>query len=127
MAEHAWILVHECVRVSCSQGNHIYTSGAIGTNAAVIKGALRANSPDKLTVILPQSLRRQPADSQDLLKQASDPRALDSKNLVVETEVDTPRLGYVWASFGDLEPFTQVPNLVELSENDGLSLADASR
>jgi hypothetical protein len=52
-----------------TQGNHIYTSGAIGTNAAVIKGALRANAPDKLTVILPQSLKRQPSDSQDLLKQ----------------------------------------------------------
>ncbi len=51
------------------QGNHIYTSGSIGTNAAVIKGALRANCPDKLTVILPQSLRKQPAESQDLLKQ----------------------------------------------------------
>lgn len=53
----------------CPQGNHIYTSGAIGTNAAVIKGALRANAPDKLTVILPQSLKRQPAESQDLLEQ----------------------------------------------------------
>jgi hypothetical protein len=55
------------------QGNHIYTSGSIGTNAAVIKGALRANAPDKLTVILPQSLRRQPAESQDLLKQVHGP------------------------------------------------------
>lgn len=52
-----------------NQGNHLYTSGAIGTNAAVIKGALRANAPDKLTVILPQSLRRQPAESQELLLQ----------------------------------------------------------
>ncbi len=51
------------------QGNHIYTSGSIGTNAAVIKGALRANAPDKLTVILPQSLKKQPTESQDLLTQ----------------------------------------------------------
>ena len=35
----------------------------------MIKGALRANAPDLLTVILPQSLKRQPADSQDLLQQ----------------------------------------------------------
>lgn len=51
------------------QGNHIYTSGSIGTNAAVIKGALRASMPEKLTVILPQSLKRQPAESQELLQQ----------------------------------------------------------
>ncbi|XP_024381973.1 uncharacterized protein [Physcomitrium patens] len=47
--------------------NHIYTSGAAGTNAAVIRGALRAERPDLLTVILPQSLKKQPPESQDLL------------------------------------------------------------
>eukprot|EP00879_Flechtneria_rotunda_P004488 GHRR01004742.1.p1 GENE.GHRR01004742.1~~GHRR01004742.1.p1 ORF type:complete len:239 (+),score=44.42 GHRR01004742.1:186-902(+) len=52
-----------------STGNHIYTSGAIGTNAAVIKGALRAEQADLLTVILPQSLCRQPQESQELLAQ----------------------------------------------------------
>lgn len=72
-----------------STGNHIFTSGAIGTNAAVIKGALRANAPDKLTVILPQSLKRQPSESQDLLEQVED--------------------------------------LVEMPENDELSLLEASR
>ncbi|KAJ7546780.1 hypothetical protein O6H91_08G054100 [Diphasiastrum complanatum] len=47
--------------------NHIYTSGASGTNAAVIRGALRAERPDLLTVILPQSLKMQPPESQELL------------------------------------------------------------
>ncbi|KAH9734263.1 hypothetical protein KPL71_017308 [Citrus sinensis] len=47
--------------------NHIYTSGASGTNAAVIRGALRAERPDLLTVILPQSLKKQPPESQELL------------------------------------------------------------
>ncbi|KAL9251037.1 hypothetical protein AKJ16_DCAP21607 [Drosera capensis] len=47
--------------------NHIYTSGASGTNAAVIRGALRAERPDLLTVILPQSLNKQPPESQELL------------------------------------------------------------
>lgn len=70
-------------------GNHIYTSGATGTNAAVIKGALRANAPDLLTVILPQSRSQQPGDSQDLL--------------------------------------SQVANVVEMPENDSLSLLEASR
>ena len=47
--------------------NHIYTSGASGTNAAVIRGALRAEKPELLTVILPQSLGKQPPESQELL------------------------------------------------------------
>ena len=55
----------------CSQDNHIYTSGATGTNAAVIRGALRAEKPDLLTVVLPQSRSRQPPESQELLEQAS--------------------------------------------------------
>lgn len=49
------------------QQNHIYTSGASGTNAAVIRGALRAEKPELLTVILPQSLKKQPPESQELL------------------------------------------------------------
>ncbi|CAN4076970.1 unnamed protein product [Withania somnifera] len=47
--------------------NHIFTSGAAGTNAAVIRGALRAEKPELLTVILPQSLEKQPPESQELL------------------------------------------------------------
>ncbi|KAH7548532.1 hypothetical protein JRO89_XS14G0156300 [Xanthoceras sorbifolium] len=47
--------------------NHIYTSGASGTDAAVIRGALRAEKPELLTVILPQSLKKQPPESQELL------------------------------------------------------------
>mmetsp|Transcript_11387 Transcript_11387/g.19882 ORF Transcript_11387/g.19882 Transcript_11387/m.19882 type:complete len:293 (+) Transcript_11387:54-932(+) len=49
-------------------GNHIFTSGAGGTNAAVIRGALRAEKEDLLTVILPQSLDKQPPESQEQLK-----------------------------------------------------------
>ena len=48
--------------------NHIFTSGATGTNAAVIRGALRAERPDLLTVILPQSVSKQPEESRELLK-----------------------------------------------------------
>ena len=53
----------------CMQNNHIYTSGATGTNAAVIRGALRAEKPELLTVVLPQSLSKQPPESQELLSQ----------------------------------------------------------
>lgn len=52
----------------CLTGNHIYTSGATGTNAAVIRGALRAERPELLTVVLPQSLSKQPRESRELLE-----------------------------------------------------------
>eukprot|EP01041_Mallomonas_annulata_P011165 gene11165-23333_t len=49
-------------------GNHVFTSGGgNGTNMAVIKGALRACNSDLLTVILPQTISRQPEDIQPLL------------------------------------------------------------
>jgi len=44
----------------------------MGTNAAAIRGALRAGRDDLLTVILPQSLSRQPNESQDLLREVTD-------------------------------------------------------
>lgn len=49
-------------------GNRLMTSGAIGTNLAAIRGAMRAD-PNLLTVILPQSLARQPQESRDVLGQ----------------------------------------------------------
>lgn len=49
-------------------GNHILTSGATGTNSAVIRGAMRADA-NLLTVILPQSLERQPRESREQLEQ----------------------------------------------------------
>lgn len=51
--------------------NHIYTSGSPGTNAAAIRGALRAERQDLLTVVLPQSLEKQPVESQGLLGQVT--------------------------------------------------------
>lgn len=48
------------------EGNHIITSGAPGTNLAVIKGVQRAN-PENLTVILPQTLEQQPDESREQL------------------------------------------------------------
>ncbi|KAJ6833306.1 uncharacterized protein M6B38_340485 [Iris pallida] len=60
--------------------NHIFTSGASGTNAAVIRGALRAEKPELLTVILPQSLKMQPPESQELLAKV--------KNLIEKPQND---------------------------------------
>ncbi|MGB3613874.1 MAG: hypothetical protein WBA10_08785 [Elainellaceae cyanobacterium] len=48
-------------------GNFVLTSGATGTNSAAIRGAMRAD-PNLLTVILPQSLKRQPRESRNQLK-----------------------------------------------------------
>mmetsp|Transcript_43473 Transcript_43473/g.103352 ORF Transcript_43473/g.103352 Transcript_43473/m.103352 type:complete len:234 (+) Transcript_43473:2768-3469(+) len=72
-------------------GNHVFTSGGAGngTNAAVIRGALRAEKPDFLTVVLPQSLKKQPPDVREILE--------------------------------------KVQNIVEMTENDDLSLDVASR
>lgn len=62
-------------------GNHVVTSGGSeGTNMAVIKGALRACNPDMLTVILPQSLIKQPPEMQNLLFRVA--------NLVEQPEFD---------------------------------------
>jgi hypothetical protein len=60
-------------------GNRIITSGATGTNFAIIRGALRAD-PNLLTVILPQSLARQPHESRDQLENVM--------NLVEHAECD---------------------------------------
>ena len=50
-----------------SQGNTIITSGgSYGTNAAAIRGAMKSN-PQKLKVILPQTIGQQPSDVQDQL------------------------------------------------------------
>ncbi|NEO97887.1 MAG: DNA recombination-mediator protein A [Symploca sp. SIO2E9] len=49
------------------EGNRLMTSGATGTNSAAIRGAMRAD-PNLLTVILPQSLNRQPRESRKQLE-----------------------------------------------------------
>ncbi len=49
-------------------GNRMLTSGATGTNLAVIRGAMRADIK-ALTVILPQSMDKQPAESRASLEQ----------------------------------------------------------
>lgn len=65
-------------------GNRLITSGATGTNAAAIRGAMRAD-PKLLTVILPQSLERQPQESRQQLEQVM--------HLVEKPENDNLSLG----------------------------------
>ena len=47
-------------------GNQIITSGAAGTNFAVVKGVQRAN-PANLIVVLPQTIEQQPSESREQL------------------------------------------------------------
>lgn len=51
-------------------GNRLMTSGATGTNSAAIRGAMKAD-PNLLTVILPQSLKRQPRESREQLAEVT--------------------------------------------------------
>jgi shikimate 5-dehydrogenase len=61
-------------------GNHVYTSGAGGTNAAAIRGALRAERETLLTVVLPQSMEKQTKESQELLKKVKDVVTMPQNN-----------------------------------------------
>jgi hypothetical protein len=66
------MLQHRRAYALVLSGNHVYTSGAGGTNAAAIRGALRAEREDLLTVVLPQSMGKQTRESQELLKKVKD-------------------------------------------------------
>jgi hypothetical protein len=60
-------LIETLTTALAQQGNTIITSGgSSGTNAAAIRGAMKAN-PEKLKVILPQTIGQQPSDVQDQL------------------------------------------------------------
>lgn len=62
-------------------GNIVLTSGAAGTNSAVIKGVQRAN-PGNLNVILPQTLAQQSAESQELLSTLPNVREHSERRLL---------------------------------------------
>lgn len=118
-----------------AQGNHIYTSGATGTNAAVIRGALRAEKPDLLTVVLPQSLSMQPPESQELLADVSmlvfhvpfavlwAARSGGMLLGAMHSNVGPPANCNFTCSFAP----AQVKNVVSKPEADHLSLVEASR
>ena len=60
-------LVELVARSLAQEGHSLITSGAQGVNAAVIRSVLDID-PARLTVLLPQSLERQPAESRDQLE-----------------------------------------------------------
>jgi hypothetical protein len=61
-------LVELVARSLAQEGHSLVTSGSQGVNAAVIRGVLEVD-PGRLTVLLPQSLERQPAESREQLDQ----------------------------------------------------------
>ena len=61
-------LVELVARSLAQEGHSLVTSGSQGVNAAVIRGVLEVD-PGRLTVLLPQSLERQPAESREQLEQ----------------------------------------------------------
>jgi hypothetical protein len=61
-------LVELVARSLAQEGHNLITSGAQGVNAAVIRSVL-AVDPGRLTVLLPQSLERQPSESREQLEQ----------------------------------------------------------
>jgi len=72
------------------QGNTIITSGgSSGTNAAAIRGAMKAN-PDKLCVILPQTIGQQPSDVQDQL--IGVPNIIEHSDRAMMTLADASRV-----------------------------------
>ena len=73
-----------------SQGNTIITSGgSSGTNAAAIRGAMKSN-PDKLKVILPQTIGQQPSDVQDQL--IGVPNIIEHADRAMMTLADASRI-----------------------------------
>lgn len=90
-------------------GNHVFTSGAGGTNAAVIRGALRAERPDLLTVVLPQSLRKQPLETQEQLRKVqnliemkkNDPLPLDIASQLCNSDILSRCTHFIAFAFHD--------------------------
>ncbi|MCP9829504.1 MULTISPECIES: DNA recombination-mediator protein A [unclassified Synechococcus] len=60
-------LVELVARSLAQEGHSLVTSGSQGVNAAVIRGVLGVD-PSRLTVLLPQSLERQPLESRQQLE-----------------------------------------------------------
>ena len=72
------------------QGNSIITSGgSSGTNAAVIRGAMKSN-PSRLKVILPQTIGQQPSDVQDQL--IGVPNIIEHADRAMMTLADASRI-----------------------------------
>jgi hypothetical protein len=100
-----------------TEGNRIITSGSIGTNFAAIRGALRAD-PSLLTVILPQSLGRQPQESKEQLEQVM--------HLVEHPENDTLSLAEA-SALCNQEIISRCQQLISFAFHDSYTLLQTCR
>ncbi len=83
-------LIEAIAFMLAKEGNTVITSGgSSGTNAAAIRGAMRAN-PEKLQVVLPQTIGHQPTDVQDQL--IGVPHILEHPEWNMMTLADASRL-----------------------------------
>lgn len=83
-------LIETLATALVKQGNTIITSGgSSGTNAAAIRGAMKAN-PEKLKVILPQTIGQQPSDVQDQL--IGVPNIIEHPDRAMMTLADASRI-----------------------------------
>jgi hypothetical protein len=98
-------------------GNHIITSGATGTNFAAVRGAMRAD-PNLLTVILPQSLDRQPRESRQLLEKVI--------HLVEKPENNSLSLGEA-SALCNAEIITRCQQLICFAFHDSSTLLETCR
>jgi hypothetical protein len=101
-------------------GNHVFTSGGTGsgTNAAVIRGALRAEKPDLLTVVLPQSIKRQPPDVRDLLEKV--------QNVIEMKENDDLPLD-VASRLCNSDILSRCEHLISFAFHDSIVVLEAAR
>eukprot|EP00471_Norrisiella_sphaerica_P008877 CAMPEP_0184498626 /NCGR_PEP_ID=MMETSP0113_2-20130426/39436_1 /TAXON_ID=91329 /ORGANISM="Norrisiella sphaerica, Strain BC52" /LENGTH=348 /DNA_ID=CAMNT_0026886227 /DNA_START=722 /DNA_END=1768 /DNA_ORIENTATION=+ len=67
-------------------GNHIYTSGGMGTNFVAIRGALRAENEtqSRLSVILPQTIKDQPLEVQEVLEKVTNVTELKRNDIPLD-------------------------------------------
>jgi hypothetical protein len=83
-------LIESLAFMLAKEGNMVVTSGgSSGTNAAAIRGGMRAN-PQNLKVILPQTIGHQPSDVQDQL--IGIPNIIEHPEWNVMTLADASRL-----------------------------------
>ena len=144
-------LVELVARSLAQEGHNLITSGAQGVNAAVIRSVLDVD-PSRLTVLLPQSLDRQPTESRDQLERVLHLVELVARSLAQEghnlitsgaqgvnaavirsvLDVDPSRLTVLLPQSLDRQPtesrdqLERVLHLVEKPEHDELPLPMAS-
>lgn len=101
-------------------GNRVLTSGAQGANAAAIRGVTRAD-PNLLTVILPQSLERQPRETREQLASimhliespANDTLSLAEASAICNQEIISRCQQLICFAFHDSETLLETCRLAE--------------